>query len=591
MDFYTGRLLRIDLTRGSAAVEPLRLDWAELYVGGKGLLLRYLHEELTPGTDALAPAAPLMLFTGPFAGTAAPTCSRLVVGCLSPATGTYVDSYVGGSFAPELKFAGYDAVIVEGRSARPALVVIEDDVVEVRPAGHYWGMTTSAIEAAIRRDVGPAAKALSIGPAGENLVPTACLSTDQYHKAGRGGAGAVMGSKNLKAIVVRGTGAVTVGDAHAFAAAMERLQHDHLFTEDNLWATEEGTPVLVDAISGAGALPTRNWSTGTFAGAGNIDSQALLARKVKNRACFQCGLACRQFHEFAMLSCEGPEYETLVLCGANCGVDDLDALAAFNHACDEYGIDTISTGSVVALAMDLSERGIADYDLRFGQLEPYLALPGLIARREGIGLDLATGARALAARWGHPELASEVKGLELPAYDPRGAFGMALAYATSDRGGCHMRAFPVGDEILAASVRPDTLDGKAELVRRQQDFSALTFTGIWCANWALTTEQVAAQMRFLWRRDVSAEELDDLGARVWNLGRLLNLRLGGAERVDTLPERLLSESHPDGAAAGRVIGARALAAAVQEYYRARGWDEQGRPHEATLTRLGVDVRL
>ena len=589
MDFYTGRLLRIDLTRGSVAVEPLRMDWAELYLGGKGLLLRYLYEELLPGTDALAPAAPLMLFTGPFAGTAAPTCSRLVVGCLSPATGTYVDSYVGGSFAPELKFAGYDAVIVEGRSERPTLVSIEDDVVQVRSAGHYWGMTTSAVEAAIRREVGPAARVLSIGPAGENLVPTACLSTDQYHKAGRGGAGAVMGSKNLKAIVVRGTGAVTIGDSRAFAAAMRQLQHDHLYTEDNLWATEEGTPVLLDAISGAGALPTRNWSTGTFEGAGSIDSQALLARKIKNRACYQCGLACRHFHRFATLSCEGPEYETIVLCGANCGVDDLDALAAFNHACDEYGIDTISTGSVVALAMDLCDRGIADYGLRFGEVESYLPLPGLMARREGIGRDLAEGARALATRWGHPELASEVKGLELPAYDPRGAFGMALAYATSDRGGCHMRAFPVGDEILAASVPPDTFEGKAEMVRRQQDFSALTFSGIWCANWALTTEQVAAQLRFVWHRDVSPEELDDLGARVWNLGRLLNLRLGGP-RVDTLPKRLLAESHPNGAAAGRVIGAGALEAAVHEYYAARGWDARGRPREETLTRLGVDVR-
>jgi aldehyde:ferredoxin oxidoreductase len=591
VDFYTGRLLRIDLTRGVSRIEPLRMDWAQRYIGGKGLLLRYLFEELPPGLAALSPSNPLMLFTGPFAGTAAPTCSRVVVGCLSPATGTYLDSYVGGSFGPELKFAGYDAVILEGRAETPVVVVIKDADVSLRPAAPYWGMTTSSVESALHRDVDPAARTLSIGPAGENLVLTACLSTDQFHKAGRGGAGAVMGSKNVKAIAVRGTGSVRVGDTRAFAAAMQQLQHDFLYTEDNMWATEEGTAVLVDAINGSGALPTRNWSTGSFDGAARINSHALLERKVKNRACYQCGLACRQFHRFATVTCEGPEYETVVLCGSNCGVDDLDALAEFNQACDEYGVDTISSGSVVALAMDLCERGIADYGLAFGDSARYVDLPRLIALRTGIGRDLSEGAKALALRWGHPELASEVKNLELPAYDPRGAFGMGLAYATSDRGGCHMRSFPVADEILAATAPPDTLEGKAQLNIDMQDFSALAFTGIWCANWALTTDQIAAQMRFLWGRVVAPEELELIGSRVWNLGRLLNLRLGVSAQADTLPTRLLGESHPDGAAAGRVIGATAFAAAVQEYYRLRGWDDQGRPLEETLSRLGVDVRL
>ena len=591
MDFYRGSLLRVELARGLCRVESLRMDWARLYVGGKGLLLRYLFDELEPGLDPLGPANRLMLFTGPFAGTTAPTCSRLVVGCLSPATGTYLDSYVGGSFAPELKYAGFDAVIVEGRSPTPVVLVITDGVATLRPADAYMGMTTSAIEAALKHDADDAAKVLSIGPAGENLVPTACLSTDQYHKAGRGGAGAVMGSKNLKAIAVRGTGAVTVGDIAEFSQAMERVHRDFLYTEDNMWATEEGTAILVDAVSGGGAMPTRNWSTGSFDRAEAINSQTLLDRKVKNRACFQCGLACRQVHEFARLRCEGPEYETIVLCGSNCGIDDIDALAEFNHACDEYGVDTISTGSVVALAMDLCERGVADYGLRFGDVTAYVDLPRRIALREGIGKDLAEGARSVAARWGRPELASEVKNLELPAYDPRAAFGMGLAYATSDRGGCHMRAFPIGEEVLSGTLPPDTLEGKAQLVIGQQDFSALVFTGIWCANWALTLEQVAAQMKLLWGREIEADELRGVGARVWNLGRLLNLRLGAAARPDTLPARILEEAHPDGPAAGRTIGAEAFAAAVQEYYRLRTWDPAGVPLEETLARLQIDVRL
>ncbi len=352
------------------------MDWAELYIGGKGLLLRYLFEELLPASDAVAPSNPLMLFTGPFAGTAAPTCSRLVVGCLSPATGTYVDSYVGGSFAPELKFAGYDAVILEGRSERPALASIDDDDVQLRSAGPYWGMTH------VRRRVGPAPRCRPgrtsvVDRAGGREPRPDGLSLHRPVPQGRaGGAGAVMGSKNLKAIVVRGTGAVSVGDAREFAAAMQQLQHDLLYTE-----TTSGRPRRAprSLSTPSTALARCRPATGRRAAStvpANIDSQALLARKVKNRACYQCGLACRHFHRFATLSCEGPEYETIVLCGANCGVDDLDALAAFNHACDEYGVDTISTGSVVALAMDLCDRGIADYGLRFGEVESYLPLPG-----------------------------------------------------------------------------------------------------------------------------------------------------------------------------------------------------------------------
>ena len=356
MDFYTGNVLRLDLTAQRASIEPLDADWARLFVGGKGLLLRYLFEELAPGTAALAPENPLILATGPFAGTLAATCSRLAVGCKSPATGTLLDSYVGGSFAPELKFAGYDLVVITGRAPEPVLVRITDDKVEFVPAvGRYWGLETAPLEELIRTEMGPGAKVLSSGPAGENLVPFACLSTDQFHKAGRGGAGAVMGSKNLKAVAVRGTGAVTVGDAAAFTRDILDLQNERVLTADNAWTYEEGTPFLVEAVSGAGALPTRNWRTGTFDGAGTIGSEALLAIRTKVRACTQCPLACRQVHDFGDYTCEGPEFETLGLCGSNCGISDLAAVAAFNRECDELGLDTMSTGAVVALAMDLCE--------------------------------------------------------------------------------------------------------------------------------------------------------------------------------------------------------------------------------------------
>ncbi len=458
------------------------------------------------------------------------------MGCKSPATGTLLDSYVGGSFAPELKYAGYDLVVVTGRAPHPVLVLVEDDRVDFLPAeGRFWGLETAALEQLVREEMGPWHKVLSTGPAGERLVPFACLSTDQYHKAGRGGAGAVMGSKNLKAVVVRGTGAVTAGDAAAFTRDLLELQSSRVLTADNAWTYEEGTPYLVDLVNAAGALPTRNWRSGQFEGADRIDSAQLLDVRTKIRACTQCPLACRQVHRFGEHVCEGPEFETLGLCGANCGIGDLATIAAFNRACDELGLDTMSTGAVVALAMDLCERGAADYGLAFGDAAGYLAAPGFIARREGWGAELALGARDLAALKGRPELAPHIKGLELPSYDPRGTFGMGLGYATSDRGACHMRAFTAADDILGGEAPADSLEGKPALTVEQQDFSALAWTGVWCANMFIDTDSSACTSGISGAARRRTKSSWTLGARIWNLGRLLNLREGFAREHDRLP--------------------------------------------------------
>ena len=268
MDFYQGKVLRIDLSAGTSAVEPLNMEWAEKYIGGKGLLLRYMWEEVPPKVDPWAPENPVILMTGPFAGTNVSTASRLVVGCKSPQTGILNDSYVGGSFAPEMKFAGYDAIIITGESPEPVVVTIKDDVVDVRArrSPSTGACKTSEIEEALRQDFDADAKTLSIGPAGEKEILWACLSTDQYHKAGRGGHGALWGRKNLKAIAVRGTGSVTVGDAKAFLADLYRIHSEYVLTEDNLWANEEGTPVLAQIMSDAGVIPTRNWSVGHLRG-------------------------------------------------------------------------------------------------------------------------------------------------------------------------------------------------------------------------------------------------------------------------------------------------------------------------------------
>jgi aldehyde:ferredoxin oxidoreductase len=591
LDFYKGTVLRVDLSKGEATVEPLNMEWAEKYIGGKGLLLRYLWEEVPPKGDPWAAENPIILMTGPFSGTNVTTASRLVVGCKSPITGILTDSYVGGSFAPELKFAGYDAVIIKGKAEKPTVVVIKDDVVEFRPADKYSGMPTSEIEEAMRQDVDPNAKTLSIGPAGENKIPWACISTDQYHKAGRGGHGALMGDKNLKAVVVRGTGSVSVGDAKEFLADLYRIHKDYILTDDNLWANEEGTPMLTQIMSDAGVIPTRNWSSGTFDEVESINSDSFQKIKTKNRACYQCAIACRQWHEAGGVSTEGPEYETIALCGANCGVSDIEALMKFNLECDELGMDTISCGAVVALAMDLTEMGVKDFGLRFGETAGYLEAPKLIAAREGIGAELALGARALAHKYGHPELSFEVKNLELPGYDPRGSFGMSLSYSTSDRGGCHMRSYPIGDEIVGGTLPPDSLEGKAEYNMNGQNFSSLKYTGIWCDFWAIDADQISQLMKHVWKRDVSEDELLKVGERTWNLSRLFNLREG--VEPDDLPIKLYAEehAHTQGASAGKAIGVKTFKDAGMEYYTLRGWDEQGVPTEAKLAELGIDVRL
>ena len=599
MDFYQGRVLRVDLTSGTAFTEPLNLDWAERYLGGKGLLFRYMWEYVPPKVDPWSPDNPVFLMTGPFAGTNVSTASRLVVGAKSPTTGILDDSYVGGSFAPEMKFAGYDAIVVTGKSASPTVVWIKDDEVRFLPAEKYWGLKTSGVEEALRLDLDPDAKVLSIGPAGENLVPWACLSTDQFHKAGRAGHGALFGSKNLKAIAIRGTGSVQVGDAKAFLAEIARIHKEYVLTDANLWANEEGTPILVDPVNGAGAIPTRNWSAGSFDGIGNINSEAFQKIKTGNRACYQCALACRQIHEIGGVKSEGPEYETIALCGANCGMGDIAALMRFNHECDEWGLDTISSGSMVALAMDLTEKGIVDLGVKFGDPEGYVRMPELIALREGAGAELALGARALAAKYGAPELAMEAKNLELPGYDPRGAFGMSLAYATADRGGCHMRTYPVADQILEGTRPADSLEGiPAQVIGGRvsdgfigQNFSSVKFSGIWCDFWAVDPNQLSQMIGLLWGKEWSEEDVMRLGERIWNLGRLFNLREG--IETDTVPAKLLEpgSAFAEGPSAGKAIGRERFEQSLLEYYRLRGWDDNGVPTEARLAEVGVDVRL
>lgn len=586
MSAYQGVVLRVDLTARTARREPLNEEWARLFWGGKGLGYRYLFEELAPGTDPLGPGNKLLLVPGPLTGTVVPCSGKLTIVTRSPATGTVLDCSVGGHFAGELRFAGYDLVIIEGRAGEPTVLRINDGEVAFEPAGDLWGRGTHETEHRLLERWGADNRILSIGPAGENLVPFACITAELYRQAGRGGVGAVMGSKNLKAIAVRGTGAVRAADVgRLMEVALKALREDVL-TDTNLWAYTDGTPMIVELSQNAGILPTRNFQEGTFEGYQNLSSPAVQAVRSAKKGCLSCGLGCGNYIRPGRAAVEGPEYETLSVAGANCGIGDLEAVAAFNAACDDLGLDTISAGGAVAFAMELTEKGIHDFGLRFGDTERYLAMPGLIARREGTGAELAAGVKRMAERFGGLDFAMQVKGLEFPGYEPRGSWAMALAYATAPRGACHMSAWPVAEEAYGERD-PFTIEGKAELVRDLQHYNAFKFSLPLCDFWALSWEAMAELASAALGRECTPAELQLAGERIFNLARLFNLREGFTGRDDTLPARLTRDPLPSGAAAGRFIPPEQFAAMLAEYYRLRGWTADGKPTPERLAALGL----
>jgi aldehyde:ferredoxin oxidoreductase len=582
MPLHRGRVLVVDLTRGVCEPEALPEDWLRKYIGGKGLGLRLLHREVSPSAEPLGPDNVLLIMTGPFAGTAVPTSSRIVAVTRSPATGTYTDSYMGGTLAAGLKFAGFDGVVLRGRSPRPVILVVEDGAGRLEAADALWGRGTFAAEKAIQKRLGAGTTVVGIGPAGKAMVPFACLTSEMSRQAGRGGAGAVMGSKRLKAIAVRGMTPVPVADPRGFLRALAEARANTL-APANEWARSDGTPILVDVTDRMGILPTRNFQAGSFEGAGRINAERLRRRRLGQQACFSCTIACRKVVSSPAGARDAPEYETLGLGGSNCGIRDLDAVQAFNDLCDDLGLDTISTGSVVALGMELTERGVADYGVRFGEVRDYLGLVPEIAARRGRGEALAEGARALAARHGVP-WALEVKGLELPAYDPRGNYGMGLAYATSDRGACHMRAFTV------FHARPFDLDAMADEVIAGQNANSVKWSMILCDFWGKVPPALMASLLTPGLGEaVSEAELAAAGERIWNLGRLFNVRAGFRAAHDTLPRRILEEAHAEGPHGGRRLAPADLATMRRLYYQRRGWDADGVPTPETVRRLGLDV--
>ena len=613
---WQNKVLRVNLTQGSCTPEPLNMAWAEQYLGQRGLATKYLVAEVDPGVDPLSPENKLIFATGPLTGTCASTGGRYSVITKGALTGAVACSNSGGFFGAELKMAGWDMLIFEGRSPRPVYLFIQNDRAELLPADDLWGQSVWETDALIhRRHQDPLIRVSGIGRAGEVGVMYASIVNDLHRAAGRSGVGTVMGSKQLKAIAVRGTRGVRVKDPARFmqvTAAAKQVLAGNAVTGQGL--PKYGTQVLMNVINEVGALPTRNHREVQFEGASHISGEAMHEPRptdgkpnlIANQACFGCTIACGRIsridqHHYTVVNkpeywvaSGGLEYEAAWALGAATGVDDLEALTYANFLCNEQGYDPISFGATVGAAMELYDMGVlTDADtggipLRFGSAEALTRLAELTGTGTGFGREIGLGSKRLTEKYGHPELSMSVKGQEFPAYDSRGIQGMGLTYATSNRGACHLRSYTVSSEILGIPEKTDPLasEGKAGLVKAFQDATAAVDSSGLClfTTFAWTLADIAPQVDAACAGEWSVERLLDLGERVWNLERQFNLAAGFTAADDTLPKRLLTEPAKTGPAKGKV---NELPKMLPEYYQLRGWDTAGVPTAETLSRLGL----
>ena len=585
---WQGKLLTIDLTTQTTEEKPLDATLARDYLGGRGLGARLLWDMVGPSVDPLSPANVLIFANGPMTGSGYQTSGRYSVTTKSPQTGTILDSNSGGSWGMRFKNAGYDAIIVTGQAAQPTYLEITPQGVQFRDAAALWGKTVSQTTDALGDK---AHNVLCIGPAGENMVRFAAIMNDKYRALGRGGPGAVMGSKRLKAIVISGDEKPAVHDPEQLKFV--RYESSKVLKSNPVTSQgypEFGTAVLVNIMNTMGAFPARNFQQSQFEHADDISGEAIADTiLVKNTACWACPIACGRYTKTDKAEGEGPEYETVWALGAACGVGDLMAVTEANYLCNDLGMDSISAGSTIACAMELTEKGLLKSDLCFGRADQLAPTLTAIAGRSGIGDALAEGSARLAKSYGAPELSMSVKGLEMPAYDPRGMQGQGLLYATSNRGACHMRGNMVGAEVLGLPKLIDRFQyqGKAGYVINNQNMAAVIDAMGLCkfVNTAVGDDYLARALAAVTGVEYTAGGIHHIGERIWNLERMYNLREGFSRADDTLPPRLLKEPVAGGPAKGWIVH---LEPMLVEYYRSRGWDTHGVPTAATLKRLDLD---
>jgi aldehyde:ferredoxin oxidoreductase len=611
---YTGKILRINLTQMTVSEEALHQEVARDYIGGAGFGIKYLFDEVPKGTDPLGPENRLIFAVGPFSGTSVPCASRMAVTGKSPLTNAVGVALTGGHFPVELKFAGYDALIIEGKAERPTYVWIKNGRTRFRDAGSVWGLKTTDSQQIIKNELNDQnARIACIGPAGENLSKIACI-INEMRTAGRKGLGAVMGSKNLKAIAVRGTDSIGVASKEKLRSALRKMKEE-MKQSPVLYPqfSKTGTPSNVDNTCALGIFPAKNWSaTGEFTPVEQIGVEALGTRNVGRQFCSGCPVGCSQLklartEPYAGILAEGPEFETMYSFGGQTGVDNMDAIIAADRLADELGLDTISAGVTIGFAMELYEKGIlgpsdtGGLKLNFGNHEAMISLLRQMAFREGIGDLLADGVKVAAQKIGKgsDKYALHVKGLELPGYDVRGAKGHGLNYATAFSGADHNRGYAF-QEIFGIptpyAVDRFATEGKGKLTKWNQDVRTATadcptmcvfLLDMAVAHFA--TENTAALMEAVTGLTYTPEEIEKVGERINNLARAFNVREGFSRADDALPERLMTEPLQVGTSKGQFISKNDLNQMLDEYYTVRGWDlNSGIPTREKLEELGLE---
>ncbi|MEM0160869.1 MAG: aldehyde ferredoxin oxidoreductase family protein [Thermoplasmata archaeon] len=595
---YIGKILRVNLSNKNIKIEALNMDLAKQYIGGRGLATKYYYDEVKDlNIDPLSKDNKLIFAAGPLTGTPAPSASRYMVVTKGALNNAIASSNSGGFWGPELKFAGFDMIIIEGRSEKPVYLWVHDGSAELKDASDLWGKDTHETEDMIQDKLKDKfVRVTAIGPGGENLVKFAAIINEKHRAAGRTGVGAVMGSKKLKAIAVRGHGKVPIANRDQFKDVLkDKLNKIKANSVTAQGLPAYGTAILVNIINAQGMYPTHNFQSGTFEHANDLSGEAMAEKYlIKNKACFACPIACGRITKLDGKDSEGPEYETLWSYSADCGVTNFEKVIEANYYADKLGLDTITTATTIAAAMELNEKGyipkkdITGPDLKFGNADAIVEYTKDIAYRKGFGNKLAEGSKKLAMSYNHPEMSISVKGQELPAYDPRGAYGHALEYATSNRGGCHVRGYMISPEILGLPEKLDPLvtTNKPFWTKTFQDLTAVIDSAGDClfTSFALGADDYRDLLNAVTGFDYTTEEMMRAGERIWNLERVFDLKVGFTGKDDTLPERFLNTPMPDGPVKGSVVP---LSTMLPEYYTLRGWSKEGVPTSSKLKELNI----
>ena len=598
---YQGKYLRINLANKTIKEEKINPEWQRKFLGGRGLAARFYYDEIANHIEPFSADNKLILFTGPLTGTSGPATTKIGLATKSPETRQYLCSNGGGFFGPHLKKSGYDGLIVEGKADKPVYILIEDNQIKIEKGENLWGKTTKEVNKILKEKVGREDQVLSCGPAAENRVRLSGIQIGE-RSIGRGGAGAVMASKNLKAIAVKGTGEIAVNEPDKFKNVVKDAIS--YVRESKANHTKYGTAQYTAVMNELGCYPTRNFQTGVFDGIDTIAAEYMKKNFfIKNLACFRCPVACSQLCEVKEGIFKGaksdPEYETIGALGSICGVSDFAAIIKANEICDELGIDTISVGVIIGFAMELFERGYitkndtGGLELKFGNGIAMVNMIEKIAKREDIGDLLAEGMLGIAEKM--PKMQKymmQVKGLPLAAYDPRGFYGNALTYGTSSRGACHnVGGWSIRDELLSGKYDRFAAEGKGKLIKSLQDtrgyIDSLGICTVVRSGYGFTDRPQGKVLECLTGYNFTPE-LMTIGERVYNLERLIINREGRFRKDDMIPERLRTEKMPEGQARGHVVSDEIYNTMLNEYYEVRGWDRDGRPTKERLQELSLD---